>query len=121
MSRPKDIEDRLERVLNAWRTLAPDKTFGGMTLAQFETACALSKEARVQIEELQDKMTQAIARRDAADDNTANNIQRVVNGVLADPSEGSDSPLYSAFGYTRRSERKTGLTRKHNETTGKKE
>jgi hypothetical protein len=35
-----------------------------------------------------------------------------VNGVLADPEEGPDSPLYEAFGYTRASERKSGLTRK---------
>jgi hypothetical protein len=36
---------------------------------------------------------------------------RLVNGVLADPTEGPDSALYEAFGYTRKSERKSGLTR----------
>jgi len=35
----------------------------------------------------------------------------VVNGVLADPTEGPDSSLYEAMGYTRKSERKSGLTR----------
>ncbi len=44
-------------------------------------------------------------------------IQLVVAGVLADPNEGPDSPLYEAFGYTRKSERKSGLTRKGTEPT----
>jgi hypothetical protein len=33
---PKDIEEKMLKVLNAWKTLAPDKTFGAMTAAQFE-------------------------------------------------------------------------------------
>jgi hypothetical protein len=36
--------------------------------------------------------------------------------VLADAAEGTDSALYEAFGYTRKSERKRGLTRKRKET-----
>jgi hypothetical protein len=119
MARPKDIEDKLERFLNAWRTLAPQKTFAGMTVADFETACAPSKETRARIDELQDRMAQAMAGRDAADETTALKMQQVVNGVLADPSEGPDSALYAAFGYTRRSERKTGLTRKHKDAASK--
>ena len=119
MSRPKDIEEKLERVLNAWRTLAPNKTFGGMTLAQFEEACAPSRTARALIAELEDKQTKALADRDVADDNTADNIQLVVAGVLGDPTEGPDSPLYEAFGYTRKSERKTGLTRKRKDPSKK--
>jgi hypothetical protein len=43
----------------------------------------------------------------------------VVNGVRADPEEGDDSALYEAMGYTRRSERKSGLTRKKPPTTPK--
>jgi hypothetical protein len=47
-------------------------------------------------------------------------IQLVVNGVLADPDEGPDSPLYEAFGYIRESERKSGLTRKANKPVTEK-
>jgi hypothetical protein len=118
MPGPKGIEEKLERTLNAWRTLAPDKTFGGMTLAQFEAATAASKTTRALIVELQDKVAQAMANRDAADDETAIKIQYVVNGVRADPTEGPDSALYAALGYTRDSERKTGLTRKRKEPAG---
>jgi hypothetical protein len=112
VSRPKDIEERLERTLSAWRTLAPDKTFGGMTLAQFEAVTSASATTRAVIAELQDKLVQAIANRDVADDETAEKIQLVVNGVVGDPTEGEDSVLYGALGYTRKSERRTGLTRK---------
>lgn len=115
MANTKDIEERLERFVNAWRTLTPDKSFGGMTLAQFEAACAPSNTTRAQINELQDRLAQAMANRDAADEVTAGKLQLVVNGVLADPTEGPDSALYAALGYTRKSERKTGLTRKRKE------
>jgi len=39
-------------------------------------------------------------------------MQGVVAGVKADPTEGPDSSLLEAFGYTRKSERKSGLSRK---------
>jgi hypothetical protein len=119
MPRPKDIEEKLERILNAWRTLAPDKSFGGMTLAQFETACAPSRTARQTIAELEDKLKQALAARDTADINTTSKIQLAINGILADPTEGPDSALIEACGYTRKSARKTGLTRKHKEPATK--
>jgi hypothetical protein len=112
MSRPKDTAEKLERFANAWRTLAPDKSFGGMTLAQFETACAPSNTKRAAVAELEERLRAAKADRDTADDVTADAMERVVNGVRADPTEGDDSPLYGALGYTRSSERKTGLTRK---------
>jgi hypothetical protein len=60
-----------------------------------------------------------MADRDEADESTLGKMQLVVNGVLADPTEGPDSALYAAFGYTRKSERKTGLTRKRTEPAAK--
>ena len=116
MPRPKDIQEKIDRIRNAWRTLAPNKTFGGMTLMQFEEECLPSQEARNAIEELQDRLTKALAGRDTADEHTAAEIKLVVAGVLGDPTEGPDSPLYEAFGYTRTSERRTGLTRKGKKT-----
>lgn len=56
--------------------------------------------------------------RDAADAESLRRVQLVVNGVIGDPEEGPDSDLYAAFGYTRKSERKTGLTRKKKPGTG---
>jgi hypothetical protein len=36
MSSPKDKEVKMQQMLNAWQTLAAAKSFGGMTLAQFQ-------------------------------------------------------------------------------------
>lgn len=109
---PKYNQARMERILNAWQTLAPAKTFGGMTFAQFEAAAQPARDARTRIEELEDQMTQAITHREAADETFMERAQLVVNGVLADPTEGPNSALYEAMGYTRKDERKSGLTRK---------
>ena len=99
-------------VMNAWQTLAPGKTFGGMTLAQFQTALQPSLDARQRIEVLEDQLTQSIADREAADDVSLTRIKQVVNGVRADPTEGPDSALYQALGYKPDRDRKSGLTRK---------
>lgn len=111
-NRPKDVEAKMEQMLTAWETLAVGKSFGGMTLQQFKAVCAPSKQARLDIEALNDQLTAALARRDSGDTAFLPLARQVVNGVLADPTEGANSPLYEAMGYTRESERKSGLTRK---------
>lgn len=112
---PKDNQQKIERMLNAWQTLAPDKSFGGLTLAQFQAVAQPAQAARQRILDLEGQMTQAITERDAADDAFQAKAQLVVNGVLADPTEGADSALYEAMGYTRKSDRKSGLTRKRDQ------
>ena len=112
MPTPRDIEQKIERMVTAWRSLAPDKSFGGMTLTQFESVAGPSLATRQRIDELEDQLKQAMADRDDADEVFATRAQLVVAGVLADPTEGPDSALYQAFGYTRKSDRKRGLTRK---------
>jgi hypothetical protein len=109
---PKSKDEKMERILNAWETLAPAKSFGGMTLDQFKAVAAPAQAARRRIADLDDQMTKAINDRDAADEVFGEKAQLVINGVLADPTEGPDSSLYEALGYTRKSERKSGLTRK---------
>ena len=109
---PKYVEDRIERMTNAWETLTPDKSFGGMTLAQFRAAAQPSLDARARVDDLEDQLKQALADREEADAAFLPKAQLVVNGVLADPTEGPDSALYEAFGYTPKRDRKSGLTRK---------
>lgn len=101
-------------MLTAWETMTPDKSFGGMTLAQFRAAVKPSLDARARINELENQRTQAISDREDADIISEEKAQLVVNGVLADPTEGPDSALYEAFGYTPKRARKSGLTRDGN-------
>ena len=115
---PSKIQEKIDTTRNAWEQIASGKSFGGMTLAQFQTAIAPSRAARDLIDDLQDQMTQAINQRQTADDTSLEKIQLVVNGVLADPTEGPNGSLYEAMGYTRKSERKSGLTRKSSKQGG---
>lgn len=112
MSSPKRNLEKLNRIVNAWEMLAPDKSYGGMTLAQFKTRVQPSFDARAQIMTLETQLGAAMASRDDADDESLSAAQMVVNGVKADPTEGPNSDLYGAMGYTRDNERKSGLTRK---------
>ena len=98
--------------MNAWETLAPDKSFGGMAFPQFRALADLSKAARDRIDELEDQLKQAIVERERADEAFLERADLVVNGVRADPTEGPDSALYQSFGYKRKSERRSGLHRK---------
>ena len=109
---PKDIGIKIDRMESAWEAIAPAKSFGGMTLTQFKAVNAPAKTARARLADLEAQTTEAQNARDNADSAFLTKVQLVVNGVLADPTEGPDSSLYEAMGYTRKSERKSGLHRK---------
>ena len=109
---PKAIEEKMDKMINAWQELASNKSFGGMTLAQFQAAATPAQQARQRIDDLENQMAQALIERDTADEIFLAKAQQVVAGVLADATEGPNSALYAAFGYTRKSERRSGLTRK---------
>jgi hypothetical protein len=112
MASSKEKKEKLDRIINAWQTLSPTKSFAGMTLAQFKTAVQPSYAARDDLRALEEQTNAKIAERDTVDDESLRMAQLVVNSVLGDPTEGPDSPLYEGFGYKRKSERKSGLTRK---------
>ena len=116
MPQPKSTLEKITRVINGWETLAPDKTFGGMTLAQAKAAVKSSFDTRDELRVLESQQQAKQVDRDIADEASLRFVQRVVNGVVGDPEEGPDSDLYDSFGYTRTSERKTGLTRKKKKT-----
>ena len=109
---PKKVEEKMLKVLDAWRTLAPGKSFGGMTLAQYEAQVENSLEPRTRLKELSDQTIQQITQRDDEDTETMTALQRVIAGIVADPTEGDNSALYEACGYVRKDNRKSGLTRK---------
>ena len=109
---PKNNEEKMQKVLMAWKTLAPAKSFGGQTLAQYTAMVDKCMIPRQRLEELEDEMMQEQANRDAEDEVAMAQILLIVAGVVADPTEGANSALYEAMGYVRKSECKSGLTRK---------
>jgi hypothetical protein len=109
---PSATKAKLDEVMKAWEELAADKTFGKLTLSQFKATVQPSLDAREELAKLEKQTTSWQDRRDDADKVTNQAIQKVVKGVVGDPDFGEDSDLYEAMGYVRKSERKSGLTKK---------
>ncbi len=115
---PKRAEEKIRELKNAWETLTPAKSFAGLTVAEFNTQIAPSLIARTAIASLESQITEAKNQREDADKVSLAIVQRVIAGILADPTEGPDSSLLEAAGRVRKSERKTGLTRKAKGSNG---
>jgi hypothetical protein len=109
---PKVIEDKYNRILIAWKTLAPDKIFGGITLEQFEAQIERSNAPRKRLNRLDNEIKLEQTNRDSEDISTLKVCETIVKNVLADPDFGDDSGIYEAMGYIRKSNRKSGLTRR---------
>ncbi|HEY0944590.1 MAG TPA: hypothetical protein VGD81_04955 [Opitutaceae bacterium] len=103
---------RLTTIIDAWTNLSPAKSFAGMTLAEFEVAIAASVEVRSRLVSANERAAAARVDRDNADRRTMPILDRVVAAVVADRTEGNDSVLYAAMGYVRKSDRRSGLTRR---------
>ena len=113
---PKDNEEKLRRILNAWKQLAADKAFGGMTVEQFEAVIGPSFTMRQQLDDLDNQRTHLINSRGDADDVSLAKAAAAIAGMNADPGFGPNSSLIEACGYVRQSERKSGLHRGGNNT-----
>ena len=106
------IVDRIQTFRTSWRELAPDATFAGMTLTQFEVASAAPLTLRDEIMALEKQTEGKKTERLMADVTAGEMLDLVVNSVRGTPGFGQDCSLYRAFGYVRKSDRKSGLTRK---------
>lgn len=112
MAKTYIVSDRIETIGTAWRNLAPEGTFAGMTLEQFEEAVMPAIEKRQELLALEKQVEGKRTERALADKAAREVLEMVVNSVRGTPGYGSDSTLYRAFGYVRKSERRSGLTRK---------
>ena len=110
---PKEFGEKLKTVIKAWETLRPTKRFGGMSLEEFKAKVKASLDSRAAIDSLDVQLTAQIDLREKADVVSIAELTLVVNGVKSDRDEGEDGELYETMGYVRKSERKTGLTRKN--------
>lgn len=111
---PKANVEKMDKMETAWETLAPSAKFAGMSLEQFKQYIASCKLTRVELDQLEDQTKQKTVERDNNDKIFLSKAELVVNAVVGDIAYGPDSGLYEAMGYIRKSERKSGLTRKKN-------
>ena len=109
---PKKVEAKLKTVEEAWETHAKNAVIAEMTLEQFKAAIKPSRDARANITALESQVKAAITDRETADKASLATVNAVVLAVAGDTKLGPDSKLYEAMGYVRKSERKSGLTRK---------
>lgn len=109
---PKKAMEKMEKTETAWQTLAPEAKFYNVTLAQYKAKVQQSREARAAIAALEQQLTAAIDLRDDLDAETLVLEGNIVKAIAGDPEYGDDSALYEGVGRVRRSERKSGLTRK---------
>jgi hypothetical protein len=115
MEAPTTNAAKIQNVITAWDTLAKTSSFSGMTLDEFQAAVKPSFDRRKEIAAIEDQFTSLINQRNDADEVSLEKCNLVVNAVKGDPAFGEDSALYESMGYVRKSERKTGLTRKKKE------
>lgn len=116
MNAPKLTAEKLSKLVQAWQDLAPDKLFGGMSLADFKAKVQPSFDSRAAVNTAEVQLVDAITRRQDSDVESQRLMQLVVNSIKGDPDVGDDSALYEAAGYVRKSERKSGLSRNSTRT-----
>lgn len=104
--------NKINRVITAWETLAPTKSFGGYALEQFKAKAQAMFDLQDQLGVLDSQLTDAEKRLETATQDSHDAALLVVNAVKGDPDNGEDSPLYAAMGYVRKSDRSSGLSRK---------
>ena len=109
---PKKSLERLERIENALTKQAPAAKFGAVDTPDYSAQVQKSRAARAAIVDLENQIKAANNFRDDTDAEGLRQAQLIVNGVIGDPNFGPDSSLYEAMGFVRKSERKSGLTRK---------
>lgn len=96
----------------AWREIAPEANFAGMTLAEFETQTAPLAQSLARLQALDAQYSAELMARAEADTIARETMRLVANAVRGEPSYGEDSRLYRAMGYVPLSQRQSGLTRK---------
>lgn len=113
MRAPREIAVKLTTVVKAWETIAPTKSFAGMTLDEFKAQVKPSLDARDSLQTADTQRTETKVQREQNDEKSLEAMQLVVNSIKGDPTEGGeDGALYAACGYVRKSDRKSGLSRK---------
>ena len=96
---PAEKLKALLKVVRAWETLRPARSFFGHTLERFKQVIQPSLDARAEIEDLQRRLDLAIRKRNAADVRSFRILRGVVYAVQGDPAEGGNGELYVDMGY----------------------
>jgi hypothetical protein len=103
---------KLEETEAAWETHAAEDTFYETTLAQYKARVQLSRDDDALILSLKQ---QSVAAKNRKRDNLKVNLaleKNIAKAIAGNKNYGEDSDFYEGTGRVRKSERKTGLTRR---------
>lgn len=104
--------DRVGIFQAAWREIAAEASFAGMTLAEFETKTAPLAQSVLRLQALDAQILAELKAREEAEAIAKESLRLVAHGVRGNPAYGEDSALYLAMGFVPLSQRQSGLTRK---------
>ena len=110
----KKFINKINKIVEAWEKLRPSKTFFNINLDELKNQIEPSMKCRNEIDTQKISINSLMIQRDDNDKKVNTLILNIVNSVKGDIEEGEDGELYSAMGYVRKSDRKSGLTRKYN-------
>ena len=112
----KSTKEKCNVMNDAWVEGAPSAKFNGIDQATFQSDIEAAAADDAAIADLESELKM---KRDVRDDKYAalnDKRSKVGMGVAGDPAYGNNSPLYGAMGFVRKSEKKSGLTRKKKPT-----
>lgn len=108
----KRVKEQCGVMYDAWTEGASGVEFNGITPLSFKTDIGAANTADNEIDTME---AQLKLKREVRDDLYAaldDKRVKVGQGVAGSADYGDDSPLYGAMGFVRKSERKSGLTKK---------
>ncbi len=113
------IEQKVEQILRGWETTASEQSFGDMTLEQFKQALQPYFAARAAFETISTQWDSAQQARVDTFPKALELATGVAASVKGHPVYGANSHVYAAMGYTTKSARNSGLTRRRDAETPK--
>lgn len=99
-----------------WSGTCSGHAFGGLQYANHLSGLQDYQGTELNITILENQLVGARALRDLSRQRLNSLNQRAVHGLLSDSDYGDDAPLYGQWGYTRRSDRDSGLVRPSGES-----
>jgi hypothetical protein len=109
------VSQRRAQFLSSWQEFAPEMTFTGLTLAQFEEESKIPLDVRKEMADLKTKLKGLKLKRDKADDALSKVFILIAHGIRGNAAYGEDCQFYRSLGFVPKSERKTGTIRKKKE------
>ncbi len=102
------VSRKRAQFLSSWEEYAQDKSFAGMTLAEFQTKSMEPLDVRKDLGDARTKVSGLILKRDQADVTLNEDFLLIAHAIRADKDFGEDCPFYRSLGFVPKSERKNG-------------